>query len=243
MQSAAEKRWIDKIQRALNEQTNAFLIYADKNGLANALSMLDYIVTPDPMQPVVRTLYTHEGTRAGMAEQILQNRLIGSEYKDFSFFTDWLREMTSYFYSKGMRAITQITETTRDRIRRVVSEQVARQASYPEIRDAIADKEINRKRANVIARTETVSAMARGKRIAADSLPFLMRKEWIAIRDKRTRHSHRNIDGETQPLDQPYSNGGQYPGDPDLPAKEKIQCRCTEVYIPVRDANGRPVRK
>lgn len=242
-QASAEKRWRSRIQKALDQQTKDFILYADQNGIGSALTMLDYVVTSDGVATVIQQLYLQEGARAGITQQRELNRAFGSEYKAFSFFTDWVKTMTNFFYSYGMKAITQITETTRDRIRRVTSEQIARQASYPEMRDAITGDGINAKRANVIARTETVTAMGNAKRVAALSLPFKMIKEWIAIHDKRTRHSHRNIDGETRPLEQAYSNGGMNPGDPELPAKERIQCRCTEVYTPMRDSAGRPIRK
>lgn len=247
-QAAAENRHRAAIERALNTQLKAFITYADANGLDAALTLIDTIVTPDPLHPVIQRLYIAEGTRAGLAEQRELNREYGDEYqsqKAFDFFTSWVTEMTNYFYSYGMQAITKMTETTKNSIRQEVSSSLSRQESYPEIRNNLASTipGVDKRRANVIARTETVSAMSYGKQTAAASLPFQMIKGWISIRDKRTRHSHVRMDGEKVPLAQPYSNDGMYPGDPDLPGKERIQCRCTETYTPLRDANGRPVRK
>lgn len=51
-------------------------------------------------------------------------------------------------------------------------------------------------------------------------------KQWDASLDKRTRRSHRRLDGEIRELDEPFSNGLQYPGDPDGDASEVINCRC-----------------
>ena len=51
-------------------------------------------------------------------------------------------------------------------------------------------------------------------------------KQWDASLDKRTRGSHRRLDGEIRELDEPFSNGLQYPGDPDGDASEVINCRC-----------------
>jgi hypothetical protein len=245
-QAAAENRHRDKIESALNAQLNTFVSYADANGLAIALSLVDNIITPDPLQPVIHRLYIAEGTRSGQNEQRLLNQQFGDEYKSkaFEFFTNWVQEMTNFFYSFGMQAITRMTDTTKEQVRKKVAEGLDKQESYPEIRDRlIGIEDVNKKRANVIARTETVSAMGYSRQQAALSLPFRMIKIWRAIRDKRTRHSHVAINGEEAPLTAPYSNGGMYPGDPELIAKERIQCRCTETYQPLRDAAGRPIRK
>ena len=51
-------------------------------------------------------------------------------------------------------------------------------------------------------------------------------KQWDASLDKRTRRSHRRLDGEIRELDEPFSNGLMYPGDPDGKAEEVINCRC-----------------
>lgn len=51
-------------------------------------------------------------------------------------------------------------------------------------------------------------------------------KSWDASLDGRTRPSHRMVDGEIRELDEPFSNGLQYPGDPSGTAKEVVNCRC-----------------
>lgn len=51
-------------------------------------------------------------------------------------------------------------------------------------------------------------------------------KQWDAALDGRTRPSHRRVDGEIRELDEPFSNGLMYPGDPQGSAKEVIRCRC-----------------
>lgn len=51
-------------------------------------------------------------------------------------------------------------------------------------------------------------------------------KEWDATMDAKTRDSHVAVDGEIRELNEPFSNGLQYPGDPSGPAAEVINCRC-----------------
>lgn len=52
-------------------------------------------------------------------------------------------------------------------------------------------------------------------------------KQWDAALDKRTRPSHAQVDGEIREIDEKFSNGLMYPGDPHGSAAEVINCRCT----------------
>ena len=51
-------------------------------------------------------------------------------------------------------------------------------------------------------------------------------KQWDSTLDKRTRPSHQKVDGEIKELDEPFSNGLMFPGDPDGGASEVVNCRC-----------------
>ena len=51
-------------------------------------------------------------------------------------------------------------------------------------------------------------------------------KQWDATLDDRTRESHVAVDGEIREIDEPFSNGLMYPGDPRGGAAEVINCRC-----------------
>lgn len=51
-------------------------------------------------------------------------------------------------------------------------------------------------------------------------------KQWDSTLDGKTRDSHRAIDGEIKELDEKFSNGLEYPGDPSGAAGEVINCRC-----------------
>lgn len=52
-------------------------------------------------------------------------------------------------------------------------------------------------------------------------------KQWDSTLDGKTRDSHRAIDGEIKELDEKFSNGLEYPGDPSGAAGEVINCRCS----------------
>lgn len=98
-------------------------------------------------------------------------------------------------------------------------------------------------RALRIARTETASIMSEAtmeKMREAEAAGLRLQKTWKATFDGRTRDSHRDVDGETVPLDGKFSNGLSRPGDGG--AADRINCRCCiverlEGYAPL--ASGR----
>ena len=56
-------------------------------------------------------------------------------------------------------------------------------------------------------------------------------KEWIATNDDRTRDSHADLDGEIVDMEEPFSNGLMYPGDPNGDPGEVINCRCSMAPV------------
>lgn len=84
------------------------------------------------------------------------------------------------------------------------------------------------------ARTAMTSAHNLGKLKGygnAAKMGIDVQKRWLAALDKRTRASHRHLDGETVKLDEEFSNGLKYPGDPDGAGSEVYNCRCTMVPV------------
>ncbi len=68
---------------------------------------------------------------------------------------------------------------------------------------------------------------------AAQSMGLEVKKKWLATLDARTRSSHGHLDGECIDLDEKFSNGLEFPGDPDGSPGEVYNCRCTmENYYP-----------
>lgn len=96
-----------------------------------------------------------------------------------------------------------------------------------------------RQRGERIARTETIAAMNAGRlegvlqmieagHVQAEAVT----KTWDATGDVRTRHSHMEMDGQVQAIDQPFTSPTgaqmQHPGDSSLGvgAKDVVHCRC-----------------
>ena len=84
-------------------------------------------------------------------------------------------------------------------------------------------------RSELIARTEghriqvqgTMDACYKARDKGADVV-----KQWDATLDSRTRESHQAVDGEIRELDEKFSNGLMFPGDPSGGAAEVCNCRC-----------------
>ena len=107
-------------------------------------------------------------------------------------------------------------------------DQVAKQISYKmtgtKYRDGGALA-----RAKTIARTEGhriqvqagMDACYKARDMGADVL-----KQWDATLDDVTRESHQKVDGEVRELDEKFSNGLMFPGDPSGGAAEVVNCRC-----------------
>lgn len=82
------------------------------------------------------------------------------------------------------------------------------------------------------ARTAVTGAQNAGRMdsyAAAAKMGIKLKKEWLATLDGRTRHSHAMLDGEQIAQDKKFSNGCRFPGDPQGPAWEIYNCRCTLI--------------
>lgn len=64
---------------------------------------------------------------------------------------------------------------------------------------------------------------------AARDMGISLKQEWVAALDNRTRHSHRQLDGEKVEVGGTFSNGCRFPGDPQGRYAEICNCRCTLV--------------
>lgn len=80
---------------------------------------------------------------------------------------------------------------------------------------------ITRTEAHRIQVKATSDAQHKAKEKGADVV-----KQWDSTLDSRTRESHVAMDGEIAELDDTFSNGLEYPGDPSGDAEEVINCRC-----------------
>jgi len=149
---------------------------------------------------------------------------------------------TQIYLQQARNRLVAIGDELWFRAREQLAEGVALGESVPKLAARVrAAVGVAQPRANVIARTEThtartSTAMATMQRFetAYGIGPGVMRKQWQATNDPRTRPTHHEADGQSVPFNEPFMVGGfpgMYPGDPVLPPQEGIQCRCTPLAI------------
>ena len=92
--------------------------------------------------------------------------------------------------------------------------------------------DMNKASAIRTARTAVTGAQNAGRMdsyVAAEKMGIKLKKCWLATLDGRTRHSHAMLDGEKVDNEKKFSNGCMFPGDPNGPAYEVYNCRCTLI--------------
>lgn len=229
-----------------------------------------YTVNPDDYRPVLMQLYTTVLPQEAKVAWDMFVKPLAGDRKDFfddlmailgvnvpegEFIRLWRDVSREWLSINILTKINNIAATTQRAIAKVVERAINEGSSIQEISKAIRDQsngEINRNRAIMIARTETISSMNKGRRLSMYTSNLLWNKKWIDTPDERTRLSHRLIAQEDyRPLDSEYwlvdGNGSlepaDCPGDPQLSPGNIINCRCCETYEVQRDAAGRPVRR
>ena len=163
----------------------------------------------------------------------------------------WQQFVQEYIRLYGGQSIADILETTRrqilDRLEKGLCEGKGVAEIAKEIQDAIP--QFTRRRAAVIARTETHSAAQFASLETAKRYPFKVEKVWNSAFDHRTRDfgeadgkvdqaNHRKMNGVGAPIDEPFMVpnkwGGfdpmMFPGDQNAPAYQCVNCRCAMTY-------------
>ncbi len=147
------------------------------------------------------------------------------------------------------RRITSVSETTRNLVLNVIKQGQDEGLGIEEIARMIRERipAMTAFRSAMIVRTETHAAANFGAQQTAAQTGLELEKEWVSVRDHRTRdfigddvdeYDHRSMNGQTVPLDgkfkMPRRAGGfilvDFPGDPTAPAGAVINCRCAVVH-------------
>lgn len=125
------------------------------------------------------------------------------------------------------KLITGVNKTTKEMVSNIIQGGIEEGASSNAIARLISDATgFSSSRAKLIARTETTkifsgapeeSLTAYGK-----SSGRVFTKEWSTAGDEKVRDEHADMEGETVPVGEEFSNGLLYPSEPN--------CRCSVLY-------------
>lgn len=245
-----------KFYRALKSDTDGYLKAFKEGGDRLALTYANNLLMSAGITRVMNELYSKAGARAARLaydEQIQQ--------KAFNTLADWFTEILNYlstdFYNKGT---LRISETTRSILIDVTDKAITEGWGYDETAKYFNEvmPQINRNRAEMIARTETAKAIHAGTYVGANKSPFEKQKVWVSAQDNRTRGNpfegqqdkadHYHMNGQTVDFNDKFFDSRSniflnHPHDKEAPAKDVINCRCSFSVISKRDANGRLIRK
>jgi uncharacterized protein with gpF-like domain len=246
-QQKYEKYFEKKFVKALHIQLAAYIKTRD------VMAIPSY-----PLWAVLNELYLKVGPAWANITRIQTKKAIGQ----MGFNEEIVRLMRQYYGINLMNDAELMTAYSREVIADVLSLAAETGASIDDIvKSLLTNPEFNAMRARRIARTETVTAANGAAMIYAQQSGNVMEKIWIAVKDKRTRHNHKMIDGTTLPIDVPFDfkakfKGGGYidvqmmqpgarfqPNGLKVPGTEVINCRCTVAFQAKRDAAGRIVRR
>lgn len=241
--NAIEKRYIGSVRRALQGQINQTVEALKVGGIEYARRRLSSLQFDAPMAEAIQKMHRSVGLMMARrtynsleASPVVQKATLGQA-------AQWLQDIIEYFRVYLLDSVDTINNTTRDWIRRKLDQGFTQGYSVDEIVREINNREYLGHRAEVIVRTESVRAANYGVQKGAETYEFKTVKEWVSVRDDRTRHSHRLVDRQTAELDSSFSNGLKFPGDPEGSAKEVVNCRCAMVINPLRDKDGRLIPK
>lgn len=124
----------------------------------------------------------------------------------------------------------EITATTYDKLKREFTESFdkgeTRQQLVKRVEGVYANFDENR--AKVIARTEVHGSTQKGNFEGSKQAGSTI-KIWVSVMDDRTRDSHAYLDGEEVGINDEFSNGLKFAGDPSGEASETINCRCMTI--------------
>lgn len=145
---------------------------------------------------------------------------------------------------RGVFQFKSSRDTTVNRISKVIESGLSKGLSVDKVADGIQQymKDEARWRANMIARTETLSAFSIGSNAtmkrASDVIPG-MKKMWVTAMDERVREDHQAMEGKVVNADEdfklPDGSAGYGPRSPGLSAAQSIACRCVALALPPED--------
>lgn len=252
-----ERQQYPNFKNALNAQVKPVIDYIKLHGVTSLYNHLHLLVSPQPMAEAYKKCYQSVGVKgATFAYRKIEAAAKGKSHDDIelkespSFFSEYWRKLMSLFFNtQGAERVTQVTETTREKIQELLAKSqdlpISERATYLE--KGLKDPEFTRMRALRIARTEATTAANYGALIGAQSSDYETSKIWLPILDANTRPDHAEMDGlPAIGLDEMFIVGTtpmSYPGDQTAPANEVVNCRCSLAIVPMLSENGLPILK
>lgn len=203
-----------KYQDGLKKQISGILDDMQKENFQNVSDYLNKCYE----EGFIGTLYDLQGQGIPLAFPLDQEAMVRAVQTD--------SKISQGLYSR----LGEDTSLLKRKITAQVSRGIATGMSFKQVAQQLSGyTNIGFNNAVRIARTEghriqvqsTMDACYKAKDRGADVV-----KMWDSTLDAKTRTSHANVDGEVKELDEKFSNGLMFPGDPSGGAAEVVNCRC-----------------
>lgn len=135
--------------------------------------------------------------------------------------------LTRRLLEQGAARVKDITDTTRRALAKTIAEGVAAGDGRTQMIQRVQEvmPGVSPGRASVIAANETHISLMSGNFDMLKQAGYTT-KTWLTAGDGDVRQSHKRLHGEIVGIDEKFSNGLLYPGDPSGPPAEVIGCRC-----------------
>jgi hypothetical protein len=243
-----EKVFVSKFKKALRIQVEAYA------KTANTMEIPSF-----PIYTVLLELYTTVGPR--WARFIREDSIKADDTfaRGQMGFNERIVQLIRDYYGVNLLNDAELmTQYSREVIVRVLGQAAETGASFDDIvKELLKHPEFGAMRARRIARTETVTAANGAAMLYANESGNVMQKIWIAVKDSRTRHDHKAVDGTRLDIQTPFDLINQkygkiqmmqpgariQPNGLPVPAVEVVNCRCTVAFRAKRGADGRIIRK
>jgi uncharacterized protein with gpF-like domain len=185
------------------------------------------------LEPIIESAWSDSANRFAARLEGLIDRARKNDEREARI-RDWIAR----HLGKQAQLIADTTvKRVTDRINRGLSDGL----SISEIADQLRDEfpAMAATRAAMIARTEVQAAAQAGQLESARASGLALFKEWVSSGDSRVRSfadgrfSHRQADGETVPMDEPFVMTGEsldHPGAFGGSPGNIINCRCSAIY-------------
>jgi len=210
---------------------------------AHALTVLEQQGT---LKNLIVSVYQDVGTDSG--ESVIKDLKYGEkpfEQKQLALdFNLYSPDVLVYLLSMAGTKVKQIDEYTLALLQSALADGVEAGESIPQLSQRVDDLYAfqTEERIKTIVSTEVVAASNYGSQEAAKASDLSLNKVWLATNDGHTRPDHREADGQTVGMDEPFEVGGSqlmFPGDTSLGASagEIVNCRCTQYYENAPDSS------
>lgn len=219
MPDTQSKAYRIEFQKQLEKQISAYLEVLKGNNFKTINEYLQKCYE----EGFIGSVYNLQGFGEGVTIPIDQDELIPT----IELTGDDLK--LSQKLSKNTEALKKnvISELQRGFSTNMAYADIARNISNWGTADLNRSKRIARTEGHRVQCKADLNCAYRARQMGCDTV-----KQWNATLDGKTRDSHAAIDKEWKELEEPFSNGLMYPGDPKGKAAEVINCRCSLDDVP-----------